>query len=97
MHAGLLHADRADAGGEGTLGQVAIANHLASARGIAAVLVTVNPVSNLGLDGLGQQLLDALAENVGKDILSLGQWYDPNLSGRTIHGGVLRCRSGTSR
>src|SRR5262249_28371541 len=57
--------------------------------------VAVDPVGDFGLDGLGEQLLGALAEEVGEDILGLGQWYDPNLGGRIIHGGVLLCRVGT--
>ena len=37
-------------------------------------------------------MLGALAEDVGEDVLGLGQWHDPNIIGRTIHGGVLLCR-----
>jgi hypothetical protein len=59
MYAWLLHRDRPDARGEGALGQMAVADDLTVASGIAAVLVTVDPVGNLGLDGLGQQLLGA--------------------------------------
>jgi len=74
---------------------VAVADHLATAGSIAAVLVTVDPVGNFGLNGLGEQLLGAQAEDVGEDILGRGQWHDPNLTGRMIHGGVLLCRVGT--
>jgi hypothetical protein len=74
---------------------VAVADHLASAGFIAAALVAVDPVGDLGLDGLGEELLGALAEEVGQDILSRGRWHDPRLRGRTSHGGVLLCRSGT--
>ena len=95
MHAGLLHRDLADARGDGPLGHVAVANHLPLAGRIATVLVPLDSVGDLGLDGLGEQLLRALAENIAQDILGLGQWHDPNIAGRTIHGGVLLCRLGT--
>src|SRR5262249_34398266 len=95
MDARLLDRDRADAGGDGALGQVAVADDLVTADGVAAVPVAVDPVGDFGLDGLGEQLLGALAEEVAADILGLGQWYDPNLGGRIIHGGVLLCRVGT--
>src|SRR5262249_39040489 len=81
--------------GDGALGQVAIADDLAATGGVAAVLVAVDPVGDLGLDGLGEQLLGALAEEVGEDILGLGQWHDPRFRGRAGHGGVLLCRVGT--
>ena len=69
LPAGTLDPSRlavlADAGGGGTLGQMAFADHLASAGGIAAVLVKVNPVGDIGHDGLGEQLLGALVKDVG--------------------------------
>jgi hypothetical protein len=40
-------------------------------------------------------LLGALAEEVGEDILGLGQWHDCRFGGRTMQGGVLLCRVGT--
>src|SRR5262249_18244432 len=95
VDAGLLHRDRAHAGGDGPLGQVAVADDLAASGGIAAVLVAVDPVGDLGLDGLGEQLLGALAEEVGEDVLGLGQWHDPRFGGSIDHGGVLLCRVGT--
>src|SRR6516162_8377922 len=95
MDARLLDRDRADAGGDGALGQVAIADHLAAAGGVAAALVAVDPVGDLGLDGLGEELLGAPAEEVGEDILGLGQWHAGRFGGRTSHGGVLLCRVGT--
>src|SRR6516225_4396277 len=95
MDARLLDCDRADAGGDGAFGQVAIADHLAPAGGVATVPVAVDPVGDFGLDGLGEQLLGALAEDISKDILGLGQWHDGRFGGRTMHGGVLLCRVGT--
>src|SRR5262249_28534178 len=89
------HRDWPQAGGNGALGQMAIADDLAAAGGIPAVLVTVDPVGNFGFDGLGEQVLGALAEDVGEDILGLGQWHDPHIDCRLIHGGVLLCRVGT--
>jgi hypothetical protein len=41
-------------------------------RGIAAVLVTVDPDGDFGLDGLGEELLGALAEEVAQHIPGLG-------------------------
>jgi hypothetical protein len=64
-HTGLWHGDLADVGGDGTVRQMAVADRLASAGGIAAVLVTVNPVADFGLDVPGEQLLGALVKDVG--------------------------------
>ena len=54
MDAGLPHRNRADAGGEGALGQAAVTDHLAMAGVVAAVAATVDPVGDLGLNGLGE-------------------------------------------
>ncbi len=95
MHPRLLHRDGPHARRNAPLGQIAIADHLAMAGGIAAVLVPVHPVADFGLDGLGQQSSSALAEDVRQDIGGLGQWHDPNFVARLLHGGVLLCRVGT--
>jgi hypothetical protein len=68
-----------------------VADHLTPAYGIATLLVMIDPVSHLRFDGLGKHLLSALPEDVAEHILGLGHWHNPNLAGRTIHGGVLLC------
>src|SRR5262249_25842157 len=94
-HARLLNRDRPEAGGDSPLRQVTIADDLAVAVGVAAALVAVDPVGDLGGDGLGEEVLGALAGDVGKDVLDLGEWHDADIGGRKTHGGVLLCRVGT--
>jgi len=74
---------------------VAVSDDLSVAVIIAAVLVSFDPVGDLGVDGLGEQLLGALSEDIGEDIVGVWQWHDTNVIGRKVHGGVLLCRGGT--
>src|SRR5262249_34975569 len=83
------------AGGDSPLRQVTIADDLAVAVGVAAALVAGDPVGDLGGDGLGEEFLGALAEDVGKDVLGLGEGHEADIGGRKAHGGVLLCRVGT--
>jgi hypothetical protein len=57
--------------------------------------VPVAPVGDLGLDGLGEELLGALTQDLGQDVLRFRQWYNANLGARKTHGGVLLCLVGT--
>src|SRR5262249_47632214 len=81
--------------GDGAFGQVAVADDLAAAVGIAAVLVAFEPVSDFGVDSLSEEFLGTLAEDVGEGVLGLGQGHDPDISRKKVHGGVLLCRVGT--
>jgi hypothetical protein len=86
---GLLDRDRADARLDGPLGEVAVADHLAASGLIPEVGAGVDPGGDLGLDGLGEHASRPVAEDLGKDILALGQGHDPDVGGRLLHGGVL--------
>ena len=61
MDARLLDGNRPQSGGKGPLGQMAVADDLAKAVAVAAVPSAVDPVGDLGLNGLGESLLDAAA------------------------------------
>jgi hypothetical protein len=61
---------------------------------IAQVRVLFDPLADFGLDSLGQQLLCALPKKLAENILSLGNWHNRHIDGRTIHGGVLLCPRG---
>jgi len=68
---------------------VAIANDLLPATFIATLGPLLEPVLHLCFDGLGQQLLSALSQDVGQDIFAPGQWHNPLFTRRKLHGGVL--------
>ena len=51
---GLLDLDGPDAGLDGPLGQVAVADHLLAPGLVLEVGVVVDPGGDLGLDGLGE-------------------------------------------
>src|SRR5262249_33817917 len=95
VDSGLLDRDRPEARGDGAVGQVAVADDPATAARIPAVLVAFEPVSDFGVDSLSEEFLGTLAEDVGEGVLGLGQWHDPDISRRKVHGGVLLCRVGT--
>lgn len=95
MDSWLLDFDRSDPGDQGPRRQMAVAHHLAVARVIEAVAMVVDPVGDFGLNGLGQELLRSLAEDLGEDIFGLGQWHAADVGARKTHGGVLLCRGGT--
>ena len=52
---GLLDLDGPDAGLDGPLGEVAVADDLAASLVVLEVGVVVDPGGDLGLDGLGQE------------------------------------------
>jgi hypothetical protein len=73
VDAGLPDRHRPDPGADRPLREAAVAHHLATPTGVAAVAAPVDPVGYLGLDSLGQEPLGALAEDLAKDILCPGQ------------------------
>ena len=54
VDARLLDGNRPQSGGKGPLGQMAVADDLAKAVAVAAVLSAVDPVGDLSLNGLGE-------------------------------------------
>jgi len=90
-----MDLDRPNSRGDGSGGQVAVADDLAAAVLIPAILMAVDPIGDLGRDGLGEEWLGPAAEDLGEDVLGLGQWHDPGIGSRKTHGGVLLCRGGT--
>ena len=86
---GLLDLDVAQAGLDGPLGEMAVADDLASPGLVLEVGVGVDPGGDLGLDGLGQQPPGPVPEEVGQDVLGAGRWPGDRQGSRLIHGGVL--------
>jgi hypothetical protein len=85
----LLDIDGPDAGRDGPLGEVAVANDLAASLVVLEVGVVVDPGGDLGLDGLGQEASSPVPEEVGEHVLAGDQGHDANLGSRLTHGGVL--------
>ena len=96
MHPRLLHFHRTDAGENRALRHVAIADDLAVALGIAARGVFLDPGLDLRLDGLSDDPLGAVTDDLGEHILTARQWHDARIAGRTLHGGVLLWPRGAS-
>jgi hypothetical protein len=67
---GFLDLDGSEAGLEGPLGQVAIADHLLVPGLILEVGVVSDPGGGLGLDGLGEHPAGAVPEDLGEDVLA---------------------------
>jgi site-specific DNA recombinase len=84
-----LDLDVAQPGLDGPLGQVAVADDLATSLVVLEVGVVVDPGGDLGLGGLGEHPPCPVPEEVGKDILAGGRGHDADLGGRVTHGGVL--------
>ena len=71
-----------DAGLDGPLGQVAVADHLAAPGVVLEVGVVVDPGGDLGLDGLGEHAPGPVPEELGEDVLAGGQGHDADVGGR---------------
>ena len=84
-----MDRDLADAGLDGPLGQVAVADDLAASPVIHEVGMVIDPGGDLGLDGLGEHPPGPVPEEVGEDVLAVGQRHDADLGCRLTHGGVL--------
>jgi hypothetical protein len=89
VNPGLLDLDLADAGLDGPLGEVAVADDLPPPGVILEVGVGVDPGGDLGLDGPGEHPAGPVAEDLGEDVLAGGQGHDADVGGRLVHGGVL--------
>ena len=81
--------DLSEAGLDGPLGQVAVADDLAVPGGVHEVVVGVDSGGDLGLDGPGQHPPGPVPEEVGEDVLAGGRGHDAGLGSRLAHGGVL--------
>src|SRR5262245_40845731 len=68
---------------------MAVTDHLLAAGFVLEVGVVSDPGGDLGLDGLGEHLAGAVAEDLGEDVLAGGQGHDADVGGRLVHGGVL--------
>ena len=71
-----------------------VAYHRPVALVVEAVAVAVDPIGDLDLEGLGEELLGTLAQDRGEDRFGLGQWPEAHLGGRKPPGGVLLCLVG---
>ena len=78
-----------DAGLDGPLGEMAVADHLLAPGLVLEVGVVVDPGGDLGLDGLGEHPPGPVPEDLGEDVLAGGQGHDADVGGRLVHGGVL--------
>jgi hypothetical protein len=67
---GLLDLDGADAGLDGPLRSVAVADGLLPAGLVLEVRVGVDPGGDLGLDGLGEHPPGPVPEDFGQDVLA---------------------------
>src|SRR5262249_27442794 len=86
---GSLDLDGSDAGQDGPLGQVAVADDLLAARPVLEVGPLVEVGGDLGLDGLGEQGAGPPAQDVGQGVVARGRWPGDGDGCRLIHGGVL--------
>ena len=86
---GLLDLDGPDAGLDGPLGEVAVADDLAASLVVLEVGMVVDPGGDLGLDGLGQEASSPVPKEVGKHVLAGDHGHDADLGCRLTHGGVL--------
>jgi len=86
---GLLDLHRADPRQQRPLGQLPVANDLAMPVGVGEVLLSVDPLGDLGFDGLPKQLLGALPKDTGQHVATAGGWQRNRGIGNLSHGGVL--------
>jgi hypothetical protein len=76
-HPRLLHHDRTDSGGDCSLRQETVADHLASSVLVAKVLMLGSPVVHILSDHLGQHLLSACPKNLRHTIATPGHRRRP--------------------
>jgi hypothetical protein len=76
-HPRLIDLYFADAREQRSLFHVAIANDELPATLVATLGPLLEPFLDLCFDGLGEQLLGALTQDVGEDIFAPGQWHNP--------------------
>jgi hypothetical protein len=68
----LLDLDGSEAGLDGPLGQVAVADHLLMPGLVLEVGVVGDPGGDLGLDGLGEHAPGAIPQDLGEDAMAGG-------------------------
>jgi hypothetical protein len=69
--------------------QVTVAHDLAAAFAVGHFGVTVDPLSDLGLDRLGQHPLSSLPQDVAQYVLRGNAWKGDGGTATLGHGGVL--------
>ena len=72
-NSGLLDLERPDAGLDGSLGEMAVADHLLPPGLVLEVGVVVDPGGDLGLDGPGEHRAGPVAKDRGEDVLAVGR------------------------
>jgi site-specific DNA recombinase len=86
---GLLDLGVAEAGLDRSLGRGAVADDQATPGPVPHVGMPIDPIGDLGLDGLGQELAGSAPKEFGQDVLAPGRWPGDREGCRLIHGGVL--------
>jgi site-specific DNA recombinase len=85
----LADLDLSQAGLDGPLGEVAVADDLLATGVVLEVGTCVDVGGDLGLDGLGQHPSGPIPEQVGQHVLARQQGHGRDVDGRLAHGGVL--------
>ncbi len=86
---GCLTSEVPEAGLDGPLGEMAVADDLASPGLVLEMGMGLDPQGDLGLDGLGQEPPGPVSEEVGQGVLGGGHWPGDRQGSRLFHGGVL--------
>jgi hypothetical protein len=79
------HFDRAKAGRDRALRQVAVADHLAAAIGVGQRVATLEPLGDFSFDRLGQHPLGSFSKNPSQDILGTDGWKRNDRTGTLGH------------
>ena len=72
----MLNRYRTDAGGDLTLGQMAVTDHLEMAGFVLQNGTLRDPLGDFGFDRLGQHLLGTPAENLGQRVPRRWDWHN---------------------
>jgi hypothetical protein len=86
MHSRLLDGQFSDARHDPAFGQVTVADHLAAALPIGQLLMLLDPLGDLRLNGLREHLLSSLPQNLLERIPR--PWQTNRRSVNFLHGGV---------
>jgi hypothetical protein len=85
MHPRLTHFDRANARRDGALGQMAVADDLATARIVGERAATLDPCDDLGFNRLGQHSLRSGSKNFSQNVLEADGWKRNDFTGTLGH------------